>query len=302
MMALNVEADMDDISGREATLRDEAGAWEWLRSDQARVEAATLGVENSTLQSRAWHLTAARRARGSRNPLDLAIDELLGVSPVELQFQTALSGGLVSNAITVTKRGISGALRVPQTEVTAISGQMAARHVMNRLRKIAEALDLETRPQIDPCYEILAVFRNLTVIPTAVEQAAEENDSGDYASVPSGEFVQLAWPIANGDNVAGITGFYLPASDDPAMIAHVMNQPTPLAIGGKFDSGHCWLRVDIETLAFRNEGMPREIPIDVIALAPRIQRREHGLDPGLVAPSDDDGLYRHQPTFTGSAA
>jgi hypothetical protein len=309
LMAMNVVADMQDIAGK-GLLRNELEALKWLHSREAILEvrdaqrppATTLSEDGFQLQrtlspvaSRAWHLTAVRRGRGKFDQLDSAFDRLFDA----LFFYSGRGAqrargdfALGQSAISVTRRTVSGEMRVPQTELALTTGHEAEIIVRDRLEKIAQAIGLTEIPQIDPAYEVIAVFHDITVKQTSKDRAEEERDSGDYASVPSGEFIQLAWSNAGGQKPQGITGFYLPAGDNPAMIARMMTQPAALAVGGMFDAEQCWLRVDLEGLAYRDRGVINDPVIDVIALAPRQRRQDSSKNSSPWDLSTGGGAFR----------
>jgi hypothetical protein len=264
LMALNTVVEMREIGG-EGALANQAAVERWLGSESVAADRAAIR-ERARLATRTWHLTATRlaRAAGAESFADRWLREA-GVL-------TALGANLPKiedlSAFTVSKPTSTGEPRVSDLFPTVLTGEAGRVRALHILAEAAERSGAPP-PRLDPAFDVVACAEALSVS----GQASADVEDGEeaFGSLPSSEFLHLAWVPPPGDaHDEQLTAVLLPLSG-PAAGAP---PPPSAAVGGVFRSGRAWLRIDIEALVRPLQGRPAvNSDVALIGLAPHSNRR-----------------------------
>jgi hypothetical protein len=267
-LALNTVAELRDIAG-EGALRDEASAVSWLQSPGAKDDARRTAA-SPRLAARAWQLAATSRARApldSGSVIRLAQDWYRAAQVVATLEQ---GPGEASGAFTVSKVVRGNRFLVPQLHPAVRIGEEAQTAAAALLKDLIVGSGLGDA-EIDPAFEVVAIFERLTITPSPEptvasgesDQAAEEDEDDPFGSTPAGEFLHLAWSRHGLEESDSLTAMLVPLQSQEALLL-----PPAVAVGGVFPHGSAWLRIDFEALTktlTKNDLSGQDVSIIVVA-------------------------------------
>lgn len=262
MLALNVAAELKDIAGKSAKLRNDATAREWLAGPANKQLADA--AKSPRLVARFWHLLAPQLARRGENGY---LQKLVGLA-AEAGMLKALN--IEPNQLgpeqTFSVSRFSGkGFRVSELAPKIVTGQEALGCLSRIISERRSSLKLASTsyPQIDPAFDLVAVVPHLTVRPYVAQDALP--DDGFYSDVTrqfsdaqgkfsgvDGEFMEITWHQPNGlaHNPRGLTAQFIPRTN----VAASAGASALPAVGGVFHNGRPWVRARIDALLDRRPG------------------------------------------------
>jgi hypothetical protein len=239
LMSMNVVTDLQEISGEKSVDYDLTGALEWLRYPETQ-EQFSRASDVAGLTARLWHLLAPQLARVDSNSV-MAQEVMRLISRLDVMQRFDIDLDAISeehSPLTVSKITGDGKFRVPELSPEIVVG----REAMDAVESVFKELDLggQASPMIDPALELVAVVPKLTVTAGTSDTSAFDDA---YFSGPLEDFLHVAWKHdVNAPRVRseGLTASIIPWTHSLSALA-----PNPVAVGGIFQSGRSWVRIDL---------------------------------------------------------
>lgn len=251
LMALNTQADLNEIAEESETLVDTDSAMAWLNDPETGEQLAGL-FNNPKLVSRLWNLIAPQIIKSSNKQsfFDTELKKII----LSYQYLFGSSSDFYlpfgdSRSFAVSKFQPESGFRVPQLSPEFFTGAAAIDNldqVLNGLHlDLPKRVEGDRKPSItiDPSFDIVGFVPHIT-IKTSIGEKSEEGSKGVYFSDSTQDFFHFSWDekskIGDHRNSSGLT-----ASIIPWTRSHSTQIQVPAAVGGGYSKGREWIRIDL---------------------------------------------------------
>lgn len=247
LLALTTLADMIEVAGDGRLAESETSADVWLTLPAAESDLSRISA-NLNLQRRLWVKLANYfvRSGGSNTVYQSLVGRILESAALNHPGWNAESAFLEDTPVSISRPSAAGGFHVAELTPTVITGY----HARNELDRVFRANRLDEiygvpRPIIDPAYELVGFVPDLTLVGDSTENDQGQNNADiAFGSWADEDFLHVAWPGKDSErldlNPAGLTACMMPwkAISDFGLSSGA-------AVGGTFDHGVQWVRVDV---------------------------------------------------------